>query len=65
MPNGYENPQGTKRRQYSYHCDPIQVEIALRETQLKHTRYEIDLSNKPEWYAPKINPASKVGDYSR
>jgi len=36
------------------------VEIALEETNLKYTRYEIDLSNKPEWYAPKINPASKV-----
>ncbi|KAF9235617.1 glutathione S-transferase C-terminal-like protein [Melanogaster broomeanus] len=22
--------------------------------------YKIDLANKPEWYAPKVNPASKV-----
>ncbi|KAI0701988.1 hypothetical protein BC835DRAFT_147026 [Cytidiella melzeri] len=37
------------------------VEIALAEAKnAKFTRYEIDLSNKPEWYAPKVNPASKV-----
>ncbi|KAF9060579.1 hypothetical protein BDP27DRAFT_408392 [Rhodocollybia butyracea] len=40
------------------------VELALAESGLKKdkdfTRYEIDLKNKPEWYQPKINPASKV-----
>jgi len=36
------------------------VEIALKEAALPYERYEIDLKNKPEWYAPKINPASKV-----
>ncbi|KAF9057002.1 hypothetical protein BJ165DRAFT_1334392 [Panaeolus papilionaceus] len=36
------------------------VELALKESKLPHKRYEIDLSNKPEWYAPKVNPASKV-----
>ncbi|KAI0089004.1 glutathione S-transferase C-terminal-like protein [Irpex rosettiformis] len=36
------------------------TEIALAEAKAKFTRYEIDLQNKPEWYAPKVNPASKV-----
>ncbi|KAF8811930.1 hypothetical protein BYT27DRAFT_7088444, partial [Phlegmacium glaucopus] len=27
---------------------------------LAYKRFEIDLKNKPEWYAPKVNPASKV-----
>ncbi|KAI0341377.1 glutathione S-transferase C-terminal-like protein [Trametopsis cervina] len=36
------------------------TEIALDEAKAEYTRYEIDLSNKPEWYAPKVNPASKV-----
>ncbi|KAF9460289.1 hypothetical protein BDZ94DRAFT_1311664 [Collybia nuda] len=36
------------------------VEIALQESKLDFTRFEVDLQNKPEWYAPKVNPASKV-----
>jgi len=36
------------------------TELALKESKLPYKRYEIDLSNKPEWYAPKINPVSKV-----
>ncbi|KAJ7598388.1 thioredoxin-like protein [Mycena floridula] len=36
------------------------VELALAEANAKFSRYEIDLKNKPEWYAPKVNPASKV-----
>ncbi|CDO72828.1 hypothetical protein BN946_scf185002.g13 [Trametes cinnabarina] len=36
------------------------VEIALHEAKAKHIQYQIDLQNKPEWYAPKVNPASKV-----
>ncbi|KAL5476872.1 hypothetical protein ACEPAI_3058 [Sanghuangporus weigelae] len=36
------------------------TEIALAEVGAEFTRYEIDLQNKPEWYAPRINPASKV-----
>ncbi|KAJ7636633.1 glutathione S-transferase [Roridomyces roridus] len=36
------------------------VELALAEAKAGYTRFEIDLSNKPEWYAPKVNPASKV-----
>ncbi|KAJ8514433.1 hypothetical protein ONZ45_g8028 [Pleurotus djamor] len=36
------------------------VELALAEANAQFTRYEIDLQNKPEWYAPKVNPASKV-----
>ncbi|KAG5653856.1 hypothetical protein H0H81_009935 [Sphagnurus paluster] len=37
-----------------------EVELALEETKLEYTRFEIDLQNKPEWYAPLVNPASKV-----
>lgn len=36
------------------------TELALKESGLPYKRYEIDLANKPEWYAPKVNPASKV-----
>ncbi|RPD55575.1 glutathione S-transferase [Lentinus tigrinus ALCF2SS1-7] len=36
------------------------AEIALAEAKAEFKRYEIDLQNKPEWYAPKVNPASKV-----
>ncbi|EJD05527.1 glutathione S-transferase [Fomitiporia mediterranea MF3/22] len=36
------------------------AEIALAEAGVDYTRYEIDLQNKPGWYAPKVNPASKV-----
>ena len=39
----------------------MQVEIALAEVGVAFKRYEIDLLNKPEWYAPKVNPANKVG----
>ncbi|KAI1784651.1 glutathione S-transferase C-terminal-like protein [Ganoderma leucocontextum] len=36
------------------------TEIALHEAKANFVRHEIDLQNKPEWYAPKVNPASKV-----
>ncbi|KAI0777796.1 hypothetical protein BD413DRAFT_602079 [Trametes elegans] len=36
------------------------TEIALEEAKAPHVKYQIDLQNKPEWYAPKVNPASKV-----
>ncbi|PIL26864.1 transporter [Ganoderma sinense ZZ0214-1] len=36
------------------------TEIALHEAKADFVRHEIDLQNKPEWYAPKVNPASKV-----
>ncbi|KAJ7794539.1 hypothetical protein B0H14DRAFT_3888693 [Mycena olivaceomarginata] len=36
------------------------VELALAEAKVGFNRFEIDLSNKPEWYAPQVNPASKV-----
>jgi len=36
------------------------AEIALEEAGIQYTRYEIDLQQKPEWFAPKVNPASKV-----
>jgi len=32
----------------------------LAEAKIPFKRFEIDLRNKPEWYAPKVNPASKV-----
>ncbi|KAF7292039.1 Serine carboxypeptidase [Mycena indigotica] len=37
-----------------------EVELALHEAKAGYTRFEVDLSNKPEWYAPQVNPASKV-----
>jgi glutathione S-transferase len=37
-----------------------QAEIALAHAKADYKRFEIDLQNKPEWYAPKVNPASKV-----
>ncbi|KAJ7107336.1 glutathione S-transferase [Mycena epipterygia] len=36
------------------------AELALEEAKVSYNRFEIDLNNKPEWYAPKVNPASKV-----
>ncbi|KAJ7056103.1 hypothetical protein C8F01DRAFT_1156823 [Mycena amicta] len=36
------------------------VELALYEAKAGYNRFEVDLSNKPEWYAPQVNPASKV-----
>ncbi|KAH8116006.1 glutathione S-transferase [Phellopilus nigrolimitatus] len=36
------------------------AELALAEAGANVTKYEIDLKNKPVWYAPKVNPASKV-----
>ncbi|KAJ7867286.1 glutathione S-transferase [Mycena leptocephala] len=36
------------------------VELALAEASVGYNRFEIDLDNKPEWYAPNVNPASKV-----
>ncbi|KAF8156590.1 hypothetical protein B0H34DRAFT_770010 [Crassisporium funariophilum] len=36
------------------------AELALKESKLPYKRFEVDLANKPEWYAPKVNPASKV-----
>ncbi|TCD64601.1 hypothetical protein EIP91_003866 [Steccherinum ochraceum] len=36
------------------------VELALAEAKANFKRFEIDLAAKPEWYAPKVNPASKV-----
>ncbi|KAI0654807.1 hypothetical protein C8Q70DRAFT_1023718 [Cubamyces menziesii] len=36
------------------------AEIALLEAKAPNVQYQIDLQNKPEWYAPKVNPASKV-----
>ncbi|OLY80566.1 Glutathione S-transferase omega-1 [Smittium mucronatum] len=35
------------------------VAIALEEAKISHENFEIDLSNKPEWFE-EVNPASKV-----
>ncbi|KAF8191244.1 hypothetical protein BJ912DRAFT_1022104 [Pholiota molesta] len=35
------------------------AEIALKESKLPYKRYEIDLKNKPEWYAPSPSPESE------
>ncbi|KAK7046994.1 glutathione S-transferase [Favolaschia claudopus] len=40
------------------------VELALEEAKAGYSRCEIDLANKPEWYAPQVNPASKVRQIS-
>ncbi|EIW74904.1 hypothetical protein CONPUDRAFT_159677 [Coniophora puteana RWD-64-598 SS2] len=36
------------------------VAIALSEAKAEHTFYEVDLRNKPAWFAENINPAGKV-----
>ncbi|ETW75728.1 hypothetical protein HETIRDRAFT_436740 [Heterobasidion irregulare TC 32-1] len=36
------------------------VELAFAEAGAQVNRYFIDLQAKPDWYAPKVNPASKV-----
>ncbi|KAH9943548.1 hypothetical protein B0H21DRAFT_491323 [Amylocystis lapponica] len=36
------------------------VELALEEAKADYTKFQIDLQNKPSWYAPEVNPASKV-----
>jgi len=38
----------------------LRVEIAFKEAKADVTKYEIDLLNKPEWYASRVNPASEV-----
>ena len=37
--------------------------MALKETKADYTRFEVDLHNKPEWYA-QVNPAGKVSSLS-
>jgi len=36
------------------------TELALEEAEIPHKKFLVDLKNKPEWYAPKVNPVSKV-----
>ncbi|CAO3639706.1 unnamed protein product [Mucor hiemalis] len=36
------------------------VAIALKEVGTEYEKVEIDLQNKPDWYAKEINPESKV-----
>ncbi len=53
-----------RRSPNTHHSRNIgKVELALKESGLSYERYEIDLKNKPEWYAPKVNPASKVREF--
>ncbi|KAH8978323.1 glutathione S-transferase [Lactarius hatsudake] len=53
-----------KASPYAERVGPVrllpQVEMAFQEAKADVTRYPIDLANKPEWYAPRVNPASKV-----
>ncbi|KAG1813683.1 uncharacterized protein BJ212DRAFT_1275347, partial [Suillus subaureus] len=37
-----------------------QIELALAEANAPHVTYEVDLFNKPEWFASKVNPVGKV-----
>ncbi|KAJ6614340.1 hypothetical protein B0H10DRAFT_2221347 [Mycena sp. CBHHK59/15] len=41
-------------------CSAVKITLWVILFVHRDTRFEIDLSNKPEWYAPKINPTSKV-----
>ncbi|KAF8578035.1 hypothetical protein K439DRAFT_1648910 [Ramaria rubella] len=46
---------------FTYVCPyAARAQIALRESGAQFEEYEIDLQNKPVWYQPKVNPASKV-----
>ncbi|KAH9173718.1 hypothetical protein EDB89DRAFT_684429 [Lactarius sanguifluus] len=36
------------------------VEIAFQEAKADVTRYSIDIANKPEWYASRVNPVGQV-----
>ncbi|CDO75061.1 hypothetical protein BN946_scf184710.g2 [Trametes cinnabarina] len=36
------------------------VEIALKEAKADYTNYEVDLANKPSWYAARVNPVGKL-----
>ena len=38
----------------------LQVELAFQQGGADVTRYQINLQNKPEWYAARVNRASKV-----
>jgi glutathione S-transferase len=38
----------------------MQVELAFQEAKADVTRYWIDLKNKPEWFASRVNPVGKV-----
>ncbi|KAH8105169.1 hypothetical protein BXZ70DRAFT_998347 [Cristinia sonorae] len=36
------------------------VELALAEANVEYQSYQIDLTNKPIWYASKVNPVGKI-----
>ncbi|OJA19837.1 hypothetical protein AZE42_07785 [Rhizopogon vesiculosus] len=47
---------------YSHKLSPYshRIELALAEANIKYKNYEVDLFNKPKWFAAKINPIGKV-----
>ncbi|KAG1779998.1 hypothetical protein EV702DRAFT_1084007 [Suillus placidus] len=36
------------------------IELALVEANAPHRAYQVDIFNKPEWFASKVNPVGKV-----
>ncbi|KAG1870801.1 thioredoxin-like protein [Suillus subluteus] len=47
---------------YLYKLSPYsqKIELALTEANAPHRTYQVDLFNKPEWFASKVNPVGKV-----
>lgn len=47
---------------YLYKLSPYsqKIELALAEANAPHRTYQVDLFNKPEWFASKVNPVGKV-----
>jgi len=47
---------------YTHKTSPfcLRVELAFQEAKADVTRYELNLKNKPEWFASRVNPAAKV-----
>jgi glutathione S-transferase len=41
----------------------MQVDLAFQEAKADVTRYWVDLSNKPDWFVSKVNPAGRVRGY--
>lgn len=47
---------------YLFKASPFsqKIELALAEANAPHKAYQVDLFNKPEWFAGKVNPVGKV-----
>ncbi|KAI0666284.1 thioredoxin-like protein [Trametes maxima] len=43
---------------YSPNCHRVQ--LALEETKAEYTSYSVNLMEKPEWFAAKVNPVGKI-----